>query len=313
MSQSPGTLRVLCMKSVILTLLAAASMLSAADFFPLSPGNSWTLRSDRGATLEIKVNQTLLQSNDQTYYRLTNYRSEGTWLRLDEAGELHWLDLGAETTELLTRFDASRGTYTTRLGACNQSAKVSEKRVPWGAPGQQLPALHIEYQGGCPDNAISEELYLENIGLVRRTVTTFAGPVTYDLKQARVGNMLYQMGTGVTFDVSVPSRRIQSEAGEAVTSVTLRLATHSSDPVRLLYASSQQYDFRLLTPTGDLVWQWSRGRAFLPSVTEDQVTDRTWQVNIFLEGVTPGDYILEGALTNSGGYRCASSVPVHID
>jgi hypothetical protein len=301
------------MKFLLFAILSAGSLLSAADFFPLTPGNTWTLRSASGARHEVRVGFTLRAKDDQAFYHLTGYRSEGSWLRRDARGQLLWLEPETEVPELLTSFEPSKDGYNTHLGACAQTARVQEERVEWGAPGRQLPALKIQYEGGCPDNAITEELYLENIGLVRRVVSTFAGPVTFYLQEARVGNLIYLHQAGVFFDMSLPSGTLKSDNGEVLTKITLRLSARDSEPIRLLYSSGQQYEFKLFNRSGDLVWKWSQDRVFIPAVSEDFVLDRTWERNVLMEGVAPGEYTLEGSLTNSGPNRFATSMTLRID
>lgn len=297
------------MKYLFLTLLAASSLLNAADFLPLAPGNQWILRSATGARQELRVGLNLLSNNGEAYYRLNGYRVQPDWVRLDAKGDLLFLNMETELPETLTRFSQPGEPYRTPIATCPQWATVETKRTTW----RNLPALKISYEGGCPDNAITDELYLENIGLVQRTVSTIAGPVTYNLAEARVGNFSYSDKAGAFFDVALPSAYIRQENGEARTRVTLRLSARQSDPIRLLYSSSQQYDFKLFDQAGKLVWQWSNGRVFLPSTTVDNVVERVWEQEIFIEGVQPGTYVLEGSLTNSGEARYASSMTVRID
>lgn len=297
------------MKYLFCTTLLLGSLLQAADPLPLAIGNEWTLKSANGQSLHIRVGTNLLSKDDETYYSIAGYRERNSWVRQDAGGELQWLNLETEAPELLTRFDAERGTYATKLGGCLQTAAVDRKRVQW----RQFNAIRIEYFGGCPDNAIGEELYVENLGLVRRVVTTFTGPVTYDLVAAKVGNLIYTQQSGAFFDVSLPSDRLKSERGEVRTRVALRLSTRGSEPIRLLFSSGQQYEFKLINAAGEVVWQWSKERVFVPALSVEQVVDRRWESEIFIEGVTPGVYTFEGSLTNSGPYRFVASTTVRID
>ncbi len=297
------------MRYLLFAFLSVGSLLSAADFFPLYPGNHWTLRNAQGGKLEMRVSPTLLSQDDQTYYRVFGYRSEGTWVRTDERGDLLFIDQENDKVDLLTRFRTGTGAYRSRLGACEQTAYVDEKRVEW----KNLSALKIRYEGGCPDNAITEELYVENIGLVRRVVSTFIGPVTYNLVDAKVGKISYTEQDGASFEMSMPSSTIKSDGGDAATTITLRLQNRNFESVRLLFSSGQQYDFKLFDTEGRLVWQWSTGRFFTAGLSDERVIDRSWEVPVLFVGVNPGVYTLEGALTNSGPYRFATSATVRIN
>lgn len=299
----------LFMKYLFSFCLLLTTVLNAADPFPLAIGNEWTLKSTDGQTLQVRVGTNLLAKDNDAYYSISGYRPRNAWVRRDEQGDLQWLNLETEMPELIARFDAERGTYNTRIGECLQNAAVDRKKAQW----KQFEAIRIQYLNGCPDNAISEELYVENFGLVRRVVTTFRGPVTYELVSARVGSLIYGEQSGALFDVSLPAGTLKSEGGEVRTRVTLRLATRNSEPVRLLYASGQQYEFKLINSSGEVVWMWSKDRVFTAGVSEDFVVDRRWEREIFIEGVAPGVYTFEGSLTNAGPYRFSSSMTVRID
>lgn len=294
------------MKYLFAAWFAALKLLSAADALPLATGNEWTLKSETGQQLQVRVGRILLLKDNETYFPVTGYRAQNAWLRRDGNGELQWLNMDNDVPELITRFDAERGTYTTNLSACVQHAAVDRKRVPW----KQFEALRIEYSGGCPDNTINEELYVENLGLVRRVVTTFAGPVTYDLVAAKVGNLVYGEQAGALFDVGLPAGTLKSNTPIRV---SLMLSTRNSDPIRLLFSSGQQYEFKLINSAGEVVWIWSKDRVFTAGVSEELVANRRWEQAIFIEGVAPGVYTFEGSLTNSGPYRFASSTTVRID
>ena len=301
------------MRYLISILISAGSLLSAADFFPLSPGNYWRLRSSQGATQEIQVGFTLLSYGQQDYYRLSGYRAERTWLTREPSGDLKWLDLDNESTEVLTRFGVEPGGYWTRLGVCPQRAQVKEQRVEWGKAGRRLPALQIQYEGGCADNSILEELYLENIGLVRRVVSTLAGPVRYELAEARVGDLIFADQAGSMFDVSLPQATYQSKDGTVETKVNIRLSIRNTEPMRLFFGTIQEFELKLFDPNGTLIWRWSEDRAFLPVIREELLLEKSWNQEVSWKGLRPGIYTVEGSLTNSGPYRFASTTQIRID
>lgn len=301
------------MKHCLTVLLAASSLGYAADFFPLSPGNSWVLESNTGAREEISAGFNLLYKNGETWYRVSGYRPGGEWIRRDARGQIHLLDPETESDVLLTRFEADREPYRTELGACAQWARVAGERVPWGERGRQLPALRIVYEGGCADNALAEELYLENIGLVRRTVNTIAGPVQYDLTRVRVGSLVYTPGAGTSFEIAMPTTRLLNEEGKVSARVTLRLTARQTDPLTLEFRDSQRFDLTLQDESGRTVWRWSEGRVFTPATARFQVVDRSWTESLTLPGLAPGFYLLTATLTNTNPGQFAASIPLRID
>lgn len=297
------------MQYLFAALFAASSLLPGADALPLAVGNELTLKSASGQLLQVRVDRILLLKDNETYLPITGYRAQNAWLRRDTNGELQWLNLDTDVPELITRFDPERGTYTTNLEACAQHAAVDRKRTTW----RQFDALRIEYSGGCPDNAISEELYVENLALVRRVVSTFAGPVTYDLVTAKIWSLIYGEQAGTLFDVALPSGTLKSNEGVVRTRVTLRLTTRNTEPIRLFYSDGQQYEFRLINPAGEVVWLWSKDLVFTAAASEELVLDRRWEQDLVIKSVAPGLYLLEGSLTHAGPHRFATSTTVRID
>lgn len=298
------------MRYLLSFIILSSSLLSAADYLPLSGGNYWILRSDNGSQQEVRISYTLLSKDERDYYRVAGYRPERAWLSREQNGDLRWFQEDQDKTELLTRF---AGSYPTQLGSCLQNAHVSEELVDWGQRGKSLSALKIQYEGGCPDNAITEELYVANLGLVRRVVSTFIGPVTYDLVEAKVGNLIYASQTGALFDISLPSQTLRSELGEARTRITMRLSSRNGEPIPLRFSTGQQFDIKVFNRVGELVWQWSKDRVFIDGLSEESVVDRRWEKELLIENLTAGDYIIEGSLTNSGGWRFVSSLPIRVN
>jgi len=314
MSHSPASIaRFLLMKFFLPTFLSAMSLLSGADFFPLGFGNSWTLQAANGSRLEINTAYNFLQSGGEAYYRVNGFNPERAWIRTNDQGDLILLDLENESTVLLRSFNRERGTYRVRIGTCDHYAEVSEKRVEWGEQGRTLPALHILYEGLCPDNSLAEELYVANLGLVRRVVNTIAGPVTYNLTEAKVGNLIYVSQQGAFFDLSIPTTHWIPEDGKITIPAQLRLVSRGSEPILLRFNSGQRYEFTLYDQAGQAVWRWSDGRFFTYGVGEESLLQKTWPEMLEIPAPRPGSYVLEGKLTNSPGGAYATSVTIRID
>lgn len=99
----------------------------------------------------------------------------------------------------------------------------------------------------------------------------------------------------VTLDTDLDTYR----AGETVTA-TLRVIYHGNSPVRLVFSSSQRFDFRLLDERDAEVWAWSRGRAFAQMIGEmemDPAHRELLYVERFGAPETPGRYRLLGEVT----------------
>lgn len=161
-------------------------------------------------------------------------------------------------------------------------------------------ATHLRYRNfGCADPAVSEEVYLPSIGLVRRTETSIAGPRVFELAEARVGGLLYSGKLSGGFDVS------SHYAGPGSTHLltTLRLSLMSDDEMMLAYATSQEYDVSMWNEKGEEIYRWSAGQVFAQGVWSRLVRGAlTHRVEIPLRTATgeplpAGNYVIHAWLT----------------
>ena len=98
--------------------------------------------------------------------------------------------------------------------------------------------------------------------------------------------------------------------------LTLTVKNPSSTPVRLTFNSGMKYDYEIRkgkAPTGEKVWQWSKGRMFIQMIldsilepgksivfTESYVPGAKDGDGKPLPELTPGTYTATGILTLSG-------------
>ena len=131
------------------------------------------------------------------------------------------------------------------------------------------------------------EQFADNIGMVRRVVTTLAGPRTFDLVSAQVGKVVINAGSFGSFTLSADYR-----PGAESMDVVFRLR-NTGAPLKLQFTSSQEYDLQLRDPSGDVLWTWSATRLFLQMLHEREVAG-DWTVAEVVPlpagGLRPGVY-----------------------
>jgi len=231
-------------------LLFLSPAARAADFFPLNPGNSWTYRADTGETFQITVGfSPIVLMDGRVYHRVNGYATRGLFVRKAEDHLLYWND-EAEQDAILTDFRPfSGGFYTTPISEpCEQDAQAKQEPVTieWG--GMLYSARQISYRiYNCADTGVLEELYVENIGLVRRTVQTIAGPRTFTLAAASVGALSLNEKPGVEFRIALsPPVVLRKDASQPLaTTVTMRIRADRAEPVLLRFRPSQRYDIAI--------------------------------------------------------------------
>jgi hypothetical protein len=287
-------------KTFLALTLTFAGSLSAADFFPLANGNSWTYRdASTGSTFEVRAHEPALV-NGRVYHFLSGFTPETLLARVNENNNLVALDEAHEVETVLAGFQGSPVAYSTNRRECPAFANTKEKRGEHQGPAGHWSVVEVEYQPyACADAGDLLEQFAENIGMVRRVVSTIAGPRTFDLVRARVGNQSITAGETGRFTVSaLPG----TDRGSW--QVTLRVDPFSGSGIRLRFPSSQEYDLRLRDTNGNVLWTWSANKLFAPA--EHVVSIGGWSAEETVphppavpEG--PQSYVLEAWLTPAQG------------
>jgi hypothetical protein len=303
-------------KYLVLGLLLAAPAVQAGNYLPISAGNRWTYEGSSGESFEIVVLGAPIQHGSHFYYKMTGYATEPLFVR-SEADRVYWLNEEEDREEILINFEPfSGGYYNTPISApCDQDAQTQDRRVEYSGPGGVFPnALEIQYRVlDCADTGVENELYLENIGLARRTVQTIAGPREFHLTSANVGPVAFAAGPGVEFRVSIPSVISREKPGEAAeTEAVLEFVIDRLDPIRLKYPTSQRYDIAVKDENGDVVYLWSSTALFAQVYSEEVVFGKRYVVPLSLP-VPDGHYQIEAWLTtDSPDRKFAATAPLTI-
>jgi hypothetical protein len=124
------------LKNLILGALLAAQAVHAANFFPLSPGNSWTYRSASGETFEITIGLNPIMTGGQVYHQVTGYATRPLFLRRGDNGVIFWLNHDQNREEILTDIRPLSGAYYT-----------TEISAPREQPGHPVPRPQLRRHG----------------------------------------------------------------------------------------------------------------------------------------------------------------------
>lgn len=286
----------------------------------MADGNSWTYQSDpSAATFTIRVG-TPFVINGFVYYSVKGYSVESALVRRTEEGNLVQLDMETGVETPLTIFDPEKQ-WDSPLSDCRQGAETSAKRGDFAGPAGIFPgAVTVNYQpGACADAGFASETYVDHIGLVRRTVNTFAGPVEYNLVAARVGKFTFRADPSVLTRLSIPLNAIQRDiVGEALPlHAVLTVESISGHSVPVTFPTSQRYDLVMRNPAGEIVYRWSHGKVFAEEVSEMSLGRSEFPIEGEIDaataaGLADGMYTLEASITNGEGPKFAASATVEL-
>jgi hypothetical protein len=306
------------LRTAIIAIGLHSCALFGADFFPLQEGNTWTYRETAtGQTFSVRLGQPVTIAG-HVYYDLIGYTDTDLRVRIEETyGALVYWDEVRNQEILLTSFEQFEGGHwVAPFRPCPEEdgqgrLKLGNHDGPVGpVPG----VLEIQYRGiGCADIGLLQEQYAEHLGMLRRVTSTLAGPRTFDLIAARVGNITIDAAPSASFSVS-----LGPTVGEGPVAATFRLHVHSKSSLTLAFSSGQEYDFALKDSAGTTLWRWSASATFLQAPHQRIVADE-WSETVGIPWPTisagvlqPGNYTVEAVVTNANTLPFAATVPVTI-
>lgn len=105
------------------------------------------------------------------------------------------------------------------------------------------------------------------------------------------GGMKADVAATLEVKVSEPSVRL-----------VLHVTNTGEDPLELSFATSQRYEFVVEEPSGEEVWRWSEGMAFLQALSEATLAPgESWDMEaVWDPGSRSGEYVARGMVTARG-------------
>lgn len=287
-------------------MLTSVAALSAADFLPLAPGNSWTYQDGTtGSTFKVEVGATQLYTNGRVYHRLRGYTPAQLWVRINEFGNLVYWDDELQAEPMVTAFETgSGGWFEAHARECPEQGQAQEKRVTHDGPGGKWTALEIQYRVfACADAGDISEQFAENIGMIRRVVNTIAGPRTFNLMQARVGTQTVTVGNTGSF-----STTLMPHADGATWKITLRVDVPLTIGIKVKFPTSQEFEIRVRDEEGRTVWVYSMDKLFLQAEHE-RIFLGTWSESVTVP-IPPGVPEIQRAYTVDSWITSAPGEPM---
>lgn len=275
-----------------------------STLFPLESGNQWHFETDDGRysfTISVGIPEI---HNDRPYFSVAGYgygtKREKILVRQTEDGSLHTIDDLTGQDALLTSFThVPGGAFDSRLGPCEEMGRVDAEKTPWRYGSEvAAAAVAIRYQTiGCASLGLGEELYVENLGLVRRTMHTAIGNLDFQLVYARVGKLVYRTGASSALTLELDRSHVARTRGErqAPVRITMRYAVEPLASGSLRFRSGQLYDFYLVDANGNEVWRYSDQEGVIQPIVEIPYTG-----TISFTGYLPAHWFPDGNYTLYG-------------
>ena len=326
---------------VTLALLGAAALAQAqlpprsralqlrrpANYVPLAVGNSWTYAVEGRAasgTVTVRVTESVGAAGRQ-YFQLEGFTPQPALVRVGSQGRLWEFRSDSGTEHLWYDFGAAEGTIWRPelphpcLGAAKLAFRHSDATVP---AGDFDDVLVIRYgTTNCADAGIQEEVFAPNVGLIRRTETTIAGPRSMVLTEARVGSRVIR-SSAVSFSLSIDQPvyfpnlmpPVTPERAVPLMRARMTIRNDTNFPLRLIFPSGQRFDLVIRDSSGQEIYRWSATRLFTQEMGTLELSpgEKTFSADIPLgqqagRPLPQGSYVAEAWLTtaDSSAYRAS--------
>ncbi|WP_321478275.1 BsuPI-related putative proteinase inhibitor [uncultured Paludibaculum sp.] len=312
-------------------LLGSGAAWAQTDYLPLQAGNQWVYRSSAGAfTVQVGESQVL---GELEHFPVRGFPSQPeVLLRKDDTGRILFWDANAQRDRTWLDTTATEGVESeTGVDSCNKSSIITSNHAAYKGPvGEFETALAVRYTvEGCADAGIDSDVWLPNVGLLRRTWNTFAGPRAYDLVYARLGGRTVisepELSFGISLDRSIYVADLMPpvDANRAVPLMLVRMTLRNTtkDNLTLNFPSGQVYDLVIRDAGGKQVYQWSADKSFAAVLHSHTVKgESNWAVSLPL-GVESkavsapwpdGKYTVEAWLTVDSGKLYGGTVAFEI-
>ena len=295
----------------------ALQLSQPANYFPLAVGNSWTYAIEgRAGSGSVSVLVTeAVETAGQRYFRVEGFTPEQALLRVDSQSRLLEFRPDSGTEHLWYEFGAPEGTTWRSelphpcLGAATLAARGSRVDVPAGGFDD---GIVIRYGASfCSDAGIQKEVFAPDVGLLRRTEVTIAGPRSMVLTEARVDSRVIRF-SGVSFRLSIDQPvyfpnllpPVTPERAVPVMQARMTIRNDTNFPLRLDFPSGQRFDLAIRDSKGQDIYRWSATRLFTQELGRLVLSpgEKTFSAEIPLvqpadQPLPQGRYVVEAWLT----------------
>lgn len=295
------------MNSWAARFLAAAFFSSALfaqtpNYFPLQTGNTWLYHlkaiapGDPYRSISVGARESI---NGRDYYDVAWFGRQ-VLLREDAVtGAIVSFDRAAGSERPWLALQTADGaSFPAALDPCVETGTiVSHAAKVSTAAGQFENAVEVVYRGPCADAGVTRQFFVPDLGLVLHVETSFTGPRDYELVYYQAGGR-GAAGPEIAFTVALDGTRYSPNS---VLGARLTLRSTSPLPLLLVYPSGQTYDLKITNEKGEVVYQWSAGRAFTMIYGTENFGpgEKTYGIAAPLGNLPPGRYEVEGWLATS--------------
>jgi len=288
--------------------------------FPLNPGSEWTYTNgQKSYTVKVSSSSSSGMGREADCHQLENYLFpfiEGVdKVRTFPPGEVTDC-AGQGINGLWYRFWGMEGSRSWIFSPNTLVPCVSGSRVTMvsSTDSVETPAglfdecIHLVFYSTCRDNGITDEYFAPGVGLVRRVVTTFAGPVVYDLASARLRCTKGRWGLGMEVSINQPVyfNNWMPPVADPSPQMKARLLLYNATKtvVALEYPTSQRFDFVVYDLSGQEWMRWSDRMNFLQGIGRETLDEGWIQIYSVVftladrnrKPLPSGEYVLSGYL-----------------
>jgi hypothetical protein len=248
------------------------------SWLPLTAGNYWIYELQGGgstAGVRMAVGAPFALGG-KTYYRLDNPFGDDALVRETPEGRLVVADPKTGTERIWYDFGA-HDEWNMEGRTCEVKGVIKERGSRIETPaGEFDDTLRMAFRGPCADAGVIEEVFAAGVGLVEHEEASFAGPRRYRLRKAQVDGRTV-MGARAALKVQLQVDKavyrpdlmppVNEDRAVPTLHAAFRIENPSDEPFEIDFPSGQQFDARVIGPSGEVLYAWSANRLFAQSET----------------------------------------------
>jgi hypothetical protein len=245
---------------------------AASEYVPWEKGD-YAVYADSSNTLtRIEID---IKEEDWMHY--TNFAGLGSlWVQTNPGNEQVFIrPTKMAQKQLFIDFNEPEGTIAhVQIDPCNKgSVQIISKKEQLSIPaGEFKNVIQLAFETSCADSGVIYAWFAPGTGFIKWESLSISGPVSTEMIQGTIGKNTYPQGLLISAFFPDPSVIIDMEPPvdpdrpPDTVSAYLIITNNTGRDLTYKFSSGQIFEIKLVDSDGNIISQWSRGRAFTEAI-----------------------------------------------
>lgn len=316
---------------VLVICFSGVSLVEAASYFPNGIKDTYTYGDEFGGTSTAKVDY--ISGGWKHWTEFAGFGPTWVWTYNYTYSE-HVFVYANGRTQLFTNFNGAVGdVWKVTIGSCNKNVTVTlaEKDQTVTVPaGTFDDCILLKLTTSCADAGVEAIWFAKDVGVVKWTSRSIAGPIDHELEKAVVKGITYPESVPITLAIKGGTDRfnywinmmppIDPNRPPTLLYAEFAITNTTGEPIEFIFEACE-FDICIYDEDGNMVSHMNRGKeAECAREIADQKTlenGKTWKYNGKVEltdkegrDLPQGDYTVECILLSNPKFSTSHSIKI---